>query len=715
MLESRETINYKYYLSDKAYKDSANLVRYWNQMQDFYEGKQFPDGYLIGIPKFTANLCKYLINTKASKLRGTPYTLAFQSSNKTATTKLERFDKFILLDLKYDTELQDSIINMLIYGTEIVFYHFDDNSVSLDALYKGKLSRDHIDLRRFAVANPYLPSLQKQKWVMYWNYEEVEAVRERCRRFEGESEEDFKLRVDSILPDDYTEEKYPDTSYVSHGLCTVFTRYFRVNGEVCFQSSTKNVDLFDPISLNPHTNAKKLARKLRKSLEESIKTNRALNKVEDYKIDNENLMIEASKDNMSESEYIDELSKFRAYPFVDFAPTRRFNHFYGISDIQDVIAGQQVVNFCLTMAGKSIQENAWGKWIAKQGALRGQQINNDGGQLLIDYSKGNSFGVQRVEANSGNMLNIVEYVNQMLTILRTLSGANETITGENASQLSGYAISLLQEQGNTVFEMIQSKLRNDFAVSEATIRLQFYLFYYEDKIKFLYEFSDTEYENAISVVNERKAFDLEAYKANPNGLTPPNFDSYPTPEREVEEEFSSEDIKKITFYIVPKAGRGIKYSEVVQADQINQLFKDGTIANLSVTDKRAYIELNPMIDETTKVKFKAILDNQERSENARLVQANKQLQTAVEQQQARIESLTRQIQMYAQYVSDLKQEFKTRLSAADKVNQYKQNAIDEIIRQQDLNRKQENASSSPSQSEETRDIMAEGLNAAING
>lgn len=715
MLESRETINYKYYLSDKAYKDSANLVRYWNQMQDFYEGKQFPDGYLIGIPKFTANLCKYLINTKASKLRGTPYTLAFQSSNKTATTKLERFDKFILLDLKYDTELQDSIINMLIYGTEIVFYHFDDNSVSLDALYKGKLSRDHIDLRRFAVANPYLPSLQKQKWVMYWNYEEVEAVRERCRRFEGESEEDFKLRVDSILPDDYTEEKYPDTSYVSHGLCTVFTRYFRVNGEVCFQSSTKNVDLFDPISLNPHTNAKKLARKLRKSLEESIKTNRALNKVGDYKIDNENLMIEASKDNMSESEYIDELSKFRAYPFVDFAPTRRFNHFYGISDIQDVIAGQQVVNFCLTMAGKSIQENAWGKWIAKQGALRGQQINNDGGQLLIDYSKGNSFGVQRVEANSGNMLNIVEYVNQMLTILRTLSGANETITGENASQLSGYAISLLQEQGNTVFEMIQSKLRNDFAVSEATIRLQFYLFYYEDKIKFLYEFSDTEYENAISVVNERKAFDLEAYKANPNGLTPPNFDSYPTPEREVEEEFSSEDIKKITFYIVPKAGRGIKYSEVVQADQINQLFKDGTIANLSVTDKRAYIEVNPMIDETTKVKFKAILDNQERSENARLVQANKQLQTAVEQQQARIESLTRQIQMYAQYVSDLKQEFKTRLSAADKVNQYKQNAIDEIIRQQDLNRKQENASSSPSQSEETRDIMAEGLNAAING
>lgn len=715
MVESKQTINYKYYLADKSYKDNANLVRYWDQMQDFYEGKQFPDGYLIGIPKFTANLCKYLINTKASKLRGTPYTLAFQSANKQATTKLEKFDKFILLDLKYDTELQDSIINMLIYGTEIVFYHFDGESVTLNAVYKGKLSREHIDLRRFAVANPFLPSLQRQKWVMYWQQEEVEAVRERCIRMEGESEEDFETRKSRIMPDDYTDNKYPDQSYVSHGLCTVYTRYFRVNGEVYYQSSTREYDLFEPISLNPHTNAKKINKKLRKSLEENEKDANNPNKIIDYKIDSEAMLIESNKETMSESEYIDELTKFKSYPFVDFAPTRRFNHFYGISDIQDVIAGQQVINFCLTMAGKSIQENAWGKWVAKYGALRGQQINNDGGQLLIDYSKNASFGVQRVEANSGNMLNIVEYVNQMLNILRTLNGANETITGENASQLSGYAISLLQEQGNTVFEMIQSKLWNDFAVSEATIRLQFYLLYYEDKIKFLYEYSDTEYEKAVSLVNEKRAFDLERYKANPNGQIPPSFDAYPTPERNTEEEFSSSDIKKTVFYIVPKAGRGIKYSEVVQADQINQLFKDGTIANLSVTDKRAYIELNPMIDETTKSKFKEILDNQERSENARLVETNKQLQTAVQQQQARIQNLTAQIEMYAQYIKDLKSEFKNRLSAADKINQYKQNAIDEIIKQQEASKQTASNTSKSSTSKETSQIMSEGLNAAING
>ena len=313
------------------------------------------------------------------------------------------------------------------------------------------------------------------------------------------------------------------------------------------------------------------------------------------------------------------------------------------------------------------------------------------------------------------MLNIVEYVNQMLNILRTLNGANETITGENASQLSGYAISLLQEQGNTVFEMIQSKLWNDFAVSEATIRLQFYLLYYEDKIKFLYEYSDTEYEKAVSLVNEKRAFDLERYKANPSGQIPPSFDAYPTPERNTEEEFSSSDIKKTVFYIVPKAGRGIKYSEVVQADQINQLFKDGTIANLSVTDKRAYIELNPMIDETTKSKFKEILDNQERSENARLVETNKQLQTAVQQQQARIQNLTAQIEMYAQYIKDLKSEFKNRLSAADKINQYKQSAIDEIIKQQEASKQTARNTSQSSTSEETSQIMSEGLNAAING
>ena len=708
MAITHETINYKYYLADLSYKKSSNLLKYWDQMQDFYEGKQFPDNFLTEIPKFTANLCKYLVNTKASKLRGTPYSIAFQSANSASTRKLEKFDRFILLDTKYDTSLQESIMNMLIYGTEVSFWYFTDEEVSVNAVYKGKLRREHIDLRQFAIANPYIASTQAQKWVMYWSKEEVEAVRARCRKLVRESEEDFKQRVASILPDDYNEEKYPDPSYVSHGLCTVYTRYFRVNGEVVFQSSTRNVDLFAPTSLNPHTNAKKLATELEESLKEREENNDGINKIVDYKMDNENLFIEAHKDKMSEEEYIQELSKFSAYPFEDYTANRRFNHYYGISDIQDVLAAQQTINFCLTMAAKNIQDNAWGKWVAKAGALRGQKINNNGGQILVDYSKGNSFGVQRVEANSGNMINIVQYVQEMISIIRTLNGANEAITGENASNLSGYAISLLQEQGNTVFENQQRILWEDFAIREAQIRLLFYMNYYDDKINFIYEKDETELENERAIVREKRDYDLAKYKQDPINNLKPNFDNYPEPERISEEEFSSEDVKRNRYYIVPKAGRGIKYSEVVQADQINQIFLNGIAAKLPTYQLKAYFELNPLIDETTKAKMKEMLDTQERSENARLVNANKQLQQTLQQQNYTIESLQKQLSLYAQYVKDLRNEFSTKINEARKINQYQENAINTVLNQ---GRNEETQSYEPSS--ETQNLMNEGLNAAM--
>lgn len=705
------TLNYQYYLIDDSYKRSSNLIKYWDQMQDFYEGKQFPDGFLNEIPKFTANLCKYLVNTKASKLRGTPYTLAFQSANSKATKKLEKFDKFVLLDIKYDTSLQESIMNMLIYGTEVSFWYFDQSSVSIEAVYKGRLCREHIDLRHFAVANPYLPSTQKQKWVMYWSYEEVEAVRDRCKKMEGESSEGFEKRKLAILPDDFTPEKYPDPSNVAHGLCLVFTRYFRKNGEVVYQSSTKNVDLFDPTSLNPHTNAKKLAKELNESLKKNQKENEDLNKVVDYDIDPERLLLEGEKEEMSQEEYIEELSKFSAYPFEDYTPNRRFNHYYGISDIQDVISAQQAINYCLTMATKNIQDNAWGKWIAKAGALRGQKINNDGGQLLLDYSKGSGWGVQRVEANNGNMINIVEYVNQMISIIRSLSGANEVITGENASNLSGYAISLLQEQGNTVFENQQHILWDSFAVREAQIRLLFYMNCYEDKIHFLYEKSDVELDADRETIKERMNRDIENYRADPQNFPRPNYDNYPEPERITEEEFSSSEIRENRYYIVPKAGRGIKYSEVVQADQINQLFKDGAIAKFSTYQLRAYIELNPLIDETTKAKFKEILDNQEKSENARLINMNKQLQSSLEQQNYVIENLQNQIKLYAQYVKDLRTQFSQKIDQANKINTYQRNAIDSIMKQQQSG--ESSQTQTVENSPETQAMLNEGLNAAI--
>ena len=695
MAENRnETINYKYFQIDQNYKRKSRLLDYWEQMQDFYEGNQVPENQPKGLPTFVANLCSYLINTKASKLRGTPYSIVFQSANNKATDKLDKFDQFVLLDLKYDIAQQQSIINMLIYGTEVVMYRFSNFGVSLDAVYEGKLVREHIDLRRFAVANPYLPSLQEQKWIMIWNYHDVQSVREMCRKMDGETDKDFEERKASIVPDDYTNEKYPRPEDISHGVVCVYTRYFRINGEVCYQSSTQSVDLFEPTFLNPSVQKEKIKKALKKD-----------NKVgEDYDIDGEPTRIEAHKEKMSKTEYSTKLKKFSLYPFADFTPNRRFNHYYGTSDIQDVVAAQKTINFLYEMATKNIQDNAWGKWLAKAGALRGQTINNDGGQVLIDYSKDPAtFGIQRMERNSGAEINVTQYITNIVDLIRTLKGATEVISGDNASSLSGYAISLLQEQGNTVFEMIQSVLWNDFAIQEAKIRLQFYFHYYKNKQKFIYELSDVEYEEETrnrELVMENA---LRRYNENPIGQ-PPTLNDFPRVNRVQEDEFSSKDIEDDMFYIVPKAGRSIKYSGVVQADQINQLFKDGTIANLSVSDKRAYIELNPLIDATTKAKFKQVLDQQEESQNAQLVSQVKDLTSQLTQSQELIARLQNSLKMASDYNRSLKTEFNSKLSAAREQNKIYQTANERMYRAS------QNSENTSTVSDE---IISEGVNAAV--
>lgn len=710
----KETINYQYYLKDLKYKQESHLNEYWEQMQDFYEGKQHPEK-MKNIPKFVGNICKYLINTKASKLIGTPYSISFQSSTKETTDKLDKFDKFVLLDLKYQTELQVSVINALIYGTEIVLYRFSDCGVSLDAVYEGKLVREHIDLRKFAVANPYINNIQEQKWIMYWNYEEVESVRERCRKLYNETDEEFEIRKQNIIPDNYTAEKYPNPSSIAHGLCLVYTRYFKINGQVCFQSSTKNVDLFDPTFISPKAQKKILEKMLKEREKYGNDKSDMGNQVDDYDIDDQPVKIEAEKDIMTATEYQEKLDTFGLYPFVDFTPNRRFNNFYGISDIQDAISAQKIINFMYSMSAKSVQDNAWGKWLVKEGALRGQTINNNGGQVLIDYSKGNSFGIQRSEANSGNITNITNYAENIFSLIRTVYGATEYITGSNAGQLSGYAISLLQEQGNTVFEMVQQMLWNDFAVKEASVRLSFYLHYYDEKTPFIYELDDTELEIEQNSRTQLIENDLLAYNNASEeerlNMPIPSQENYPEIEKTRESWFSSSDINKSRYYIVPKAGRGIRFSEVVQADQINTLFKDGTIANMPSYLQKAYMEINPLVDETTKSKFKKILEAQEMSENAKLNEQVSSLTQQLEQNQQQIQQLNSVISYLQNYNKQLTAQFKEKLNTANQIN----NSQSQMINTLEINSKKDKIKSSSSKNEtiESDSLVESGVNDAL--
>ena len=99
------------------------------------------------------------------------------------------------------------------------------------------------------------------------------------------------------------------------------------------------------------------------------------------------------------------------------------------------------------MEALAIQNTAWGKYIVTKDALRGQDISNEPGEILVDYSL-NGNGIKKMEqhALSSTPLN---YVNNVTAMTRTVCGATEVMTGETLiGNMSGAAIAQLQSQAN---------------------------------------------------------------------------------------------------------------------------------------------------------------------------------------------------------------------------------------------------------------------------
>lgn len=63
-----ESTNHKLYLLDKIYKDNSNLIGVIDQVQNFYDGKQYPDKNYKNMIRVVLNICSFAPNIKASKV-----------------------------------------------------------------------------------------------------------------------------------------------------------------------------------------------------------------------------------------------------------------------------------------------------------------------------------------------------------------------------------------------------------------------------------------------------------------------------------------------------------------------------------------------------------------------------------------------------------------------------------------------------------------------
>ena len=155
------TINYDLFLLDQQYKADSNLIAYIDQAQNFYNSKQYPNSNFNNMIRVTLNICAMSAQIKASKICGTPIYLAYTADDsETDCNALSQFDKYNCNKLHLEESNYQAALNGYVNGTEITFIRWDPDDTTYKGIYKGGLVEEHIDLRNFAVANPYIQDIQ---------------------------------------------------------------------------------------------------------------------------------------------------------------------------------------------------------------------------------------------------------------------------------------------------------------------------------------------------------------------------------------------------------------------------------------------------------------------------------------------------------------------------------------------------------------------------
>jgi hypothetical protein len=653
-----ETINYTLWRDHESYMQTKGLAAAIPVWWKFFEGDQW--GQITentkNIPRPVYNLVEMIIDNKRSNVTGTPVAFNFATSlDEKSTEKVTKFDKFVTKKIDQQELDRQATLDSLVAGTSVYYYYWNEHAIGPKGTQEGALDAEIIDVLDFAVSNPRLKAtqFQKQKWVMVRKREEVKTIRAMVK--------DKKLHQ-YITPDNIDSGEYddPQPEIIDSGMVTVYTRFFRIDGEVYFTKETKSVKICDATPLNPYLVYEMKKGPKVKDKEDEANKGLAYGKdnMEKYDIDGQIPGIQDSYlEKETEEEYKSRLSKASLYPFVVNVLTPRKNCLYGRSEPESLMPNQKVINLMLAMIAYDTQQQAWSKIITKDGALRGQVINNEPGQMIVDYTPGNTFGIQRLQGNpiSGG---VMEFIGSLIETTRTMRNASEIFTGDLVSRdLSGTAIAQIQAQAQKPIDDMQKRqwrAQKDCAA----IRLQFYKLYYDNQ-EFTYERSNAE-------VEEQKMAYKQFTDMNANN---PNFnqEEYPEPTKEEKMIFNGSDYENLAFDIGIEAGVGTRFSEIMAADTLNTLFLNGGIQNMSPDVLEQYMTLMPESFMPFKADLRVIIKKQQMTENAQLKQSMQQMQGAMKQLTDYAKALEIQLNTRKKYTENLESEFNNKISAANEV------------------------------------------------
>jgi len=670
--KSTQTIAHRLYQLDQSFKYRTNFNNYIDEAQNFYNGDQYSNANVKNVIRITMNICSFSSSVKASKICGTPIYLKFTADDKkTDCTMLRQFDEYNCNKLRLSESNYQATLNALVNGTEITFIRWDEDDTTYKGIYKGGLVEEHIDPRNFAVANPYIQDVQNQKWVMFWEDADLEALKD---ILEYKNEKDKIEKIKLMTGDCGVKEgDYKNKDEINHALCRLYTRFFRVDGEVYFMCSTESVDLFlypRPLSRKVNENIiKEVVKEYYKRIEKEGATKeneeylKSQEKVIDLNVDYEDLIMTCGDSKaFTDSEYKKIKEKFSLYPFATYRPYAINRSFYGRSDIKGLISTQRLINFLCSMVAKSAENLAYNKILVKPDALNGQTITNEAGQVIVDNSQyNNGWGIKPMESQSIPST-FFDYVDKVFSITRKVYGFDDVMSGQISNQdLSGYAVQQMIKQNNTTIEQ-QQQLFWRYNEDKAFIRLMFYK-HYVDKAKYTIELSDFEYEQS------ERARQLLQYRQQQGKLNlPSNQGDFDQETNKVQvKEIFNEDMYGINFDISIDAVQGLADSKLTEAQFWDNMVLQGGLQNIQPEYLELYMNCNPNISPSTKINMKNSIEKLKQGKIAMLQQKLEQAVQVMGQMQQYTQSLEAKNGYQSEYLKNLQSEFAQKIGVQNKM------------------------------------------------
>jgi len=451
----------------RAYSASMGFSDEFQEITKFKEGDQWPriTQRTKHLPRPVFNITEMFISRKRASVTNQTMNINYKASEINLMNDSEKefategarlitgYTKQLLEDMDFDDLASDFIDDAATYGTGILHF-FWDNAVSGGELsrYIGDVRGETVDPLDIGFARPKLQDVQKQPYIIIRSRETVENVRAFAKNI-GLSEEEVKR----ITADQDESENALGGKQVSDDKdCTVLTKYYRKNGEVCYDRATKSVVLVSERFLTPSSN------------NEDDSITKTPVDIEDESLSDEVSGPDVPRQNDDEEEY-----KISLYPIEIISWKKRKKSIFGVGEAKDIITINRAYNFLKAMQILSVQDTGWPKTVVKKGMLEGN-ITNAPGEVLVERETG---AIRHLTPPSptGAASAIAE---EIFSMARTISGVTDVSTGENiGSNIAAAAIIALQNQARTPIREIQRRYKGSIR-RIARILLEFYKTYF---------------------------------------------------------------------------------------------------------------------------------------------------------------------------------------------------------------------------------------------